>query len=198
MNGKVTPLETGRKKKKYVPALGCLEDRDARPLPVLTCLSQSTLRYVCITLCDTPRVPVPPSAKLNLSSPFSSARKRGAPLAGGSPSSPQTPPVNGSHPAGLCEGGGGAFKAVAPQSPVQLPCYCPLIHCSEGGGGWRGGVEVGRGGTKEPWALHIQDIEIWQLAFVLNRARRRWTGGERKQCRSARRIDIFNLSSSLN
>lgn len=130
----------------HLPA-GCLEDKDL-PAPRLNCLSQSTFKYVCVLH------RVPPweftVAKLNLYSPLSLLMKRGL-LAGSSPLSLQTSPVSVSHPAR------GAFKTTAPQSPVQLPCYCPLIYCSQGGGGWEGRL-------KELGALYIRDIVIWQWA----------------------------------
>lgn len=79
--------------------------------------------FVRLTACGTLRVLVPPSAKLT------------------------TPPLHLRVVSFLKRAraaAGGAFTTAAPQSPMQLPCYCPLIHCSGVAGGWRGG---GGGGS---------------------------------------------------
>lgn len=115
--------------------------RGQRPhLPRLTCLSHRTLRCVCLTVCDALRVPVPPSAKLNLSSPSSAHWER--------PSS---------HPQRKhCERRSG--ECSKPPLP-KAQCNCPVIvHSSTAQR-----VEEG-GGSKELWALYIQDIVIWQWA----------------------------------
>lgn len=101
---------------------------------------------VCITVCDTLRVRVPPSAKLNFSSPFLRSL-RGASSFQVAP----TPCPAACVPAEAAIG----KKNATPQSPAQLPCYCPLIHCSEAEGGWNRG-------SKGLRALYIQDAVIWQ------------------------------------
>lgn len=87
----------------------------------------------CLTVCDTLRVPAPPSAKLTAPTTLH------LPVEGWGGSSLQA-----AHTLNFCElPAGGAFQTAAPKSPMQLPCYCPLIHCSEAGGGGGGGAVEG-------------------------------------------------------
>lgn len=117
----VAPFRNGKFPSSPSLPLGCLEDRDPTLLGSLVCHNVHSGMHVSYS--DALRVPVPPSAKLNLLSPPSSARRVG-------------PPSRRHLKHSLCEhqaaGRGRRSKTAAPQSPVQLPCYCPLIHCSEG------------------------------------------------------------------